>query len=77
MPYEVSLDPLPMIDQPACVHLRSKQMYVTDPAAPMDAYEAAARHWWCNLTQHVIGPDTAGVTRGKCIPGRDCYRDCH
>ena len=29
---------------------------------------------WCNLTQHVVGPDDSNVDRVTCIAGRKCYK---
>lgn len=66
------------IASPPCIHLRSKAMYVTgqmrDPEHPD---EAGNQHCWCNLTQHVIGPDRASVDRPSCVAGRGCYRDSY
>ena len=59
----------------ACIHLRSKAMYVTgDPKNPYDpdGDGDGSQYCWCNLTQHVIGPDGAQVEKSKCISGRDC-----
>ncbi|REJ97408.1 MAG: hypothetical protein DWQ35_02300 [Planctomycetota bacterium] len=61
------------VDQPACVHLRSKAMCVTGDMNPTDIDEACDNHCWCNKTQHVFGPDDSLVGRSKCVPGRDCY----
>ena len=65
---------LPII-QPACMHLRSKNMYVTgclDPAN--EDYEVSSDgNCWCNQTQNVIGPDDGMVDRPMCIPGRNCF----
>lgn len=79
MPFEKSYDALPQITTPPCVHLRNKAMYVrgtvNDPENFPD--ESGAGYCWCNLTQHVVGPDTRYVTRGECVPTRDCYRETH
>jgi hypothetical protein len=74
MPYHRD-DELPVIGQPACIHLRSKAMYVTGEMNPAHMDERA-NHWqhcWCNRTQHTVGPDQATVGRSDCVPGRDCY----
>jgi len=68
--------PLPVTDPP-CVHLRSKAMYVTGDLDPKHPDESGSRYCWCNLTQHVIGPDQTDVDRARCIPGRDCYKATH
>jgi hypothetical protein len=73
MPYEQSFDPLPTVDQPACIHLRSKAVYVTGELDPSDPTEMSARHYWCNQTQHVMGPDDLAVTRHACVSARSCY----
>lgn len=61
---------------PACVHLRSKTIYVAGRRDPSD--EDIARFGnsgcWCNLTQHMLGPDQTPVTQQECTPNRDCYR---
>ncbi len=64
------------ITTPPCIHLRSKSMYVhgelRDPNKPDDG---GSQYCWCNLTQHILGPDEKSVARRQCIPGRDCYRE--
>jgi len=77
MPFEKSYDLPEPITEPACIHLRSKAMYVTGEvdAAPTD--EAGSHYCWCNLTQHILGPDQADVDRRHCTPGRDCYRSSY
>jgi hypothetical protein len=76
MPYERSLNEVKTIDQPGCVHLRSKAMYVTGDVDPTHLDELDSHHFycWCNRTQHVVGPDEGHVDRRECIPGRSCYR---
>jgi hypothetical protein len=78
MPFEQYYDSQLPVAEPACIHLRSKAMYVTgelrNPAHPD---EVGSQHCWCNITQHVIGPDESQVDRRSCIAGRECYRDTH
>ena len=62
------------VTAPACVHLRSKAMYVTGNSDPEHPDEAGGRYCWCNQTQNVLGPDNAHVDRPACIAGRACYR---
>jgi len=77
MPFQKSYDlPLSPSDQ-VCIHLRNKSMYVTGSIEPEHPEEPGRRHCWCNLTQHVVGPDQGEVDRPKCIPGRDCYRSSY
>jgi hypothetical protein len=74
MPHHRSDDELRVIDQPACIHLRSKAMYVTGDMEPTHIDELYSRaNCWCNRTQHSVGPDEGLVSRRYCIPGRDCY----
>ena len=62
----------------ACIHLRSKAMYVTGQLKnPEHPDELGSQDCWCNMTQHVKGPDQADVDRCACTPGRDCYRDTY
>ena len=64
------------VTTPPCAHLRSKAMMVTgelrDPNHPD---EAGSGNCWCNLTQHIHGPDRGGVDRAACTPARECYRE--
>ena len=59
---------------PPCKHLRSKAMYVkgsqTDTGDPKDG---GNQNTWCNLTQHIIGPDNETVDRIHCVEGRKCH----
>lgn len=66
------------VTEPPCVHLRSKAMYVSgDLKDPEHPDEAGSQYCWCNLTQHVYGPDKLQVDRPGCVPGRDCYKATH
>lgn len=61
------------VTEPACVHFRSKALYVIgeiDHKTP----EESGSNCWCNLTQHVLGPDSNYVGRRDCIAGRECFR---
>jgi hypothetical protein len=75
MPYKRSFDEIDVTDKPACVYLRSKAMYVTgeiDTTNPDEIGSTAS--CWCNLTQHVVGPDQARVDRVHCVSGRKCFQ---
>ena len=62
----------------SCIHLRSKAMYVTGELKnPEHPDELGSQDCWCNMTQHVKGPDQADVDRCACTPGRECYRDTY
>lgn len=76
MPFEKYHDEQLPVTQPACIHLRSKAMYVTGSLRDYDhPDEAGSQYCWCNMTQHVLGPDEASVDRRSCITGRGCYSD--
>ena len=78
MAFEKYYDETKPVSGPACIHFRSKSMCVTgDLFDDSRADEAGNQNCWCNITQHVIGPDSQDVDRPNCSPGRDCYRDSH
>jgi len=78
MAFQKSYDEPKALAGPACVYLRSKSLYVSGDLKSLDRLdESHSQHCWCNLTQHVRGPDQQAVDRGTCVPGRECYRDCH
>ena len=61
--------------EPACIHLRNKAMCVTgEMRPPGNAEEEHSGHCWCNITQHVVGPDRKAVDQTTCTAGRDCYQ---
>jgi hypothetical protein len=64
-------DSEPAVGQ-VCVYLRSKSMYVSGKVHPTS--EESGQHCWCNLTQHVRGPDSEMVSRESCTSARDCFR---
>lgn len=75
MPFEKHYDVAEPVTTPPCIHLRSKGMYVSgDRGGPRNPEEAGQEFCWCNLTQHILGPDNVDVDRPNCIPGRDCYK---
>ncbi|QDU95086.1 hypothetical protein [Lignipirellula cremea] len=66
-----------MNNPPGCVFFRSKAMYVTGRLSPDHVDESAGSHQdycWCNMTQHVIGPDEVIVKRHECVDGRGCFK---
>lgn len=78
MPFEKYYDDAGPVTEPACIHLRSKAMYVTgDLKNPDHPDEAGAHYCWCNRTQHVLGPDQAYVNRRACTPGRPCFQETY
>lgn len=78
MPFEKYYDSHVPTTLPACIHLRSKAMYVTgDLRNPEHPDEAGSQYCWCNISQHVLGPDQLTVNRNDCTPGRTCYQESH
>jgi hypothetical protein len=78
MAFEKHYDAQPRVTTPPCIHLRSKAMCVAGELRDVEhPDEAGSQHFWCNMTQHVLGPDEAHVLRHTCVPGRDCYRQTH
>ena len=75
MAFEKTYDDPEIYSKPACVHLRSKAMYVTGQLDPSHPDEAGSHYCWCNCTQHTIGPDRVDVDRAKCVVGRECFRE--
>ncbi|MBM3999207.1 MAG: hypothetical protein FJ297_06650 [Planctomycetes bacterium] len=63
---------------PACIFLRSKALYLhgehRDPSRPEDG---GSPYCWCNVTQHMLGPDQLHVNRAECVAGRDCFRSSY
>jgi hypothetical protein len=37
--------------------------------------EASPSHFWCNLTQSVVGADDQPAHPNACTPGRKCYEE--
>lgn len=75
MPFQKSYGELPLVDGPACMHLRSKGMYVTGKLAPSrDEDGMGDGYCWCNLTQRPTGPDSELVERSACTSARSCYQ---
>lgn len=78
MPFEKYYDEQRPVRGMACIHLRSKSMYVSGEIKnPDHPDEAGAQYCWCNLTQHVIGPDQQNVGRQLCLAGRGCFRETY
>lgn len=74
MAFEKHYDLPKPVEHPPCVHLRSKAMYVTGELLPNHTDEDGSHYCWCNMTQHVIGPDQQDVDQRQCSPERSCYR---
>ena len=69
---------LPQLTGPACIHLRSKSMYVHGTLGQTEqTTESTAGSCWCNTTQNFMGPDREYAGRQSCVSGRECYRETH
>jgi hypothetical protein len=76
MPFTKHYDQQPAAKGPACIHLRSKSMFISgEIKSPEHPTEAGANPCWCNMTQHVRGPDDQLVGRSECTSGRECFRE--
>ena len=59
---------------PACMHLRSKGMYMTGKTTPTREVDGVGDGYcWCNHTQKQLGPDHEEVDRIHCVAGRECF----
>jgi len=67
------------MNRPLCKHLRTKSLYVG--ATPEEAFadkegdEVTPCHFWCNLTQTVVGPDDRPVHKSACNSARSCFEE--
>ncbi len=67
-----------------CLHLRCKEMFYKDVAAPPSEHDVRveamygkvdARAWWCQCTQAGRGPDSQPVNMPECSRrDRACYK---
>lgn len=62
-----------------CKHLRTKKMFTGSSAdeAFADKHDdhVTPCHFWCNLTQTVVGKDDRRVHKDSCNESRDCFED--
>ncbi len=69
------------MDALPCRHLRTKKMFTAStPAEVFEAKEpghpeASPCHFWCNLTQSLVGADGRAADREACGAGRSCFRE--
>ena len=67
------------MSQSFCKHLRTKKMFIG--ATPEEAFadkegqHASDSHFWCNLTQTVVGMDDRPVHKTDCKPSRACFEE--
>jgi hypothetical protein len=62
-----------------CKHLRTKKMFTGSTPAEAFAEKLGEHttpdHFWCNLTQTVVGVDDQPVHKLTCTPGRACFEE--
>ncbi|HEX9047497.1 MAG TPA: hypothetical protein VF988_10760 [Verrucomicrobiae bacterium] len=62
-----------------CKHLRTKKLFtgatVAEAFADKEGDDVTPCHFWCNLTQSVVGPDDRAVHKNSCQEGRSCFED--
>ncbi|HTX21713.1 MAG TPA: hypothetical protein VMD27_07650 [Candidatus Aquilonibacter sp.] len=62
-----------------CKHLRTKSLFIG--STPEEAFAdkegdyVTSCHFWCNLTQTVVGADDRPVHKNVCKPGRSCFEE--
>lgn len=67
------------MSQAFCKHLRTKKMFIG--ATPEEAFadkegqDASDSHFWCNLTQTVVGVDDCLVHKDTCDSSRSCFEE--
>ena len=68
MAFEKKYDVPEPVTHQMCIHLRSKAMYVTGDRDPKAPDEEGSHYCWCNMTQHILGPDQSNVDQRECSP---------
>jgi len=67
------------MSHPFCRHLRTKKMFtgstVEEAFADKEGEHVTPCHYWCNLTQTVVGPDDQVVDKLACQTGRPCFEE--
>lgn len=62
-----------------CRHLRTKKLYTgvhpDEAFAEKEQENASPSHYWCNLTQCVVGVDDGQVTPSGCVAPRSCWEE--
>lgn len=65
------------MNQTFCKHLRTKRMYIDstpdEAFSDKEATDASPCHFWCNLTQTVVGLDDQPVHKDTCNSSRRCF----
>jgi hypothetical protein len=67
------------MSQTFCKHLRTKKMFIgatpEEAFADKGAQDLTTGHFWCNLTQTVVGVDDRPVHKTDCTPSRSCFEE--
>jgi len=67
------------MNQTFCKHLRTKKLFtgasVAEAFADKVGDEVTPCHFWCNLTQSVVGPDDCQVHKESCNATRSCFEE--
>ena len=67
------------MSQTFCKHLRTKKMFIgvtpEEAFADKECQPASDSHFWCNLTQTVVGVDDSPVHRDTCDSSRSCFEE--
>ncbi len=62
-----------------CRHLRTKKMFTAahpdEAFADKEGEHVTPCHYWCNLTQGVVGADDRPAHLDGCAPGRACFEE--
>jgi len=62
-----------------CKHLRTKAMFTgatpEEAFADKEDWQTTPCHFWCNLTQTVVGADDRPVHKNACQPSRSCFEE--
>ena len=66
------------MNQNLCKYLRTKKLYTEatpeEAFADKEVHELTPCHYWCNLTQTVVGPDDGPVHKQTCNATRSCFQ---
>lgn len=55
----------------ACKHLRSKEMFYESKTAKADKYDSGI--FWCHCTEKCLGPDGEAAGDDECGSDRSCF----
>ena len=62
-----------------CKHLRTKKMFIgatpEEAFADKEGHDLTTGHFWCNLTQTVVGVDDCPVHKDSCDSSRSCFEE--